>query len=482
MMSRRNPTQSALPAPSPVRRRGRGQRRSAAGPGRATGAPGGAELASFRLSHLGWTPVLVGFLVYIFAIITYRLPVGNVGMILGLTFLPFQKQRFRLPFFVAVFGAFLLWAVFGYTQTQHPEVVHQELITMGKVWLVALVAVNALRTRRHIQLYLILSVALFAMYPARGAIFNYVFYRETVMGRAVWNYIYSNPNDLAALTLLQIGVAVALLVTETNRLIRAGALASVVVLPTVVLMTQSRGALIALAVFAVLSLPVQRNKLRNTLLIGVLGVIVVVLAPGGVWQRARGLIYLRDTSHLERVDREGSAEQRFDIWKVAAHIIEDHPVSGVGLGAYPYEHQQYAASTAVPVLARGTRDTHSTLLNVTAETGIVGAALFLLILAAVILRAERARRWLRRSGSRDALALWFLEAGLIAYLTAGLFGSFAKLSHLYIYLALLTAFSMATERRAVGPRLRAGARRTPVPADPWVAALPAAADGAGPVG
>ena len=79
----------------------------------------------------------------------------------------------------------------------------------------------------------------------------------------------------------------------------------------------------------------------------------------------------------------------------------------------------------VPPAARGFRDTHSTYLNVAAETGIPGLILFLAMIAVVAAGAELTRR--RAAGTARARQLFALELGLLAFLMHGIFGSLAKL-------------------------------------------------------
>jgi O-antigen ligase len=409
------------------------------------------------IAAVEWTPVYVFFLVYIFSVITFRLPLGNVGMVLALLALPFQRERLRFPPLLMGMTAFLLWAFATSGGSQYGSIVGERLTDYGKLWLIALVAVNALRTRRQTQFLLLFALVCFALFPARGAIFNYLG-GHTVFGRAVWNHIYANPNDLAALALLQLAGAGALLVSDRRGWVRAGALTSVLVLSFLVLMTQSRGGLIALVLLAALALGAQRRRLRTLLFVLAAAGGLSLFAPAGVWERAAGLVHATDTSTLRQVDEEGSAEQRFLIWKVAAAIVADHPVSGVGLGAYPPAHEAYARDGGFPRHAGGKRDTHSTYLNVAAETGGVGLLIFLGMLGAVLVGAERARRRLRETDPAGAGRLWLLQAGLLAYLTAGVFGSFAHLSHLYLFLALVTAASLEARPRPPGPSRR---RATP---------------------
>ena len=119
----------------------------------------------------------------------------------------------------------------------------------------------------------------------------------------------------------------------------------------------------------------------------------------------------------------------------------------------------YAPRVGVPDAALGFRDTHSTYLNVAAETGIPGLLLFLATVGVVAVTSERTRRLAR--GSPRAQQLLALELGLLAFMLAGVFGSFAKLSFLYMQLAIMWSVTDITKRE-----LAAGVAqpmRSPVP-------------------
>jgi O-antigen ligase len=417
-----------------------------------------------------WTIAFVAFLGYIFAITTYRLPIGNLAMLVGLAGIAFQTDRFRFPQLLIWFGVFLLWCAIGYVRTPYPAPVWDKLIDLVKLWTVILVAVNALRSRGHIRFFSVFFLGCFALYPLRGAFFNYFFYGSTLFGRAIWNYVYSNPNDLAALAILQLAMVAALLSLERPGWVKRAAQVGVVLLPLLVLMTQSRGGFIALALFSICCIVGQWSQLRRVLdparrlrlVLTLLAVTVAVafFAPNGVWERVSGLQHLTTTGQLDQVDQEGSARQRFEIWRVANKIIRENPLTGIGVGAYPLAHAVYARGEEFDPTAAGTRDTHSTYLNVLAETGVPGGIAFFGVVLSVALGAERTRRQCKRRAPRLALPLFFLEIGLVAFLAAAVFDSFVSTSFLYIHLALLwataewTRHELLRQERGLPPRRR----------------------------
>jgi len=329
---------------------------------------------------------------------------------------------------------------------------------LSKVWLITLVAVNALSSGDRIRYFMVTYLGCFLIYPARGAFLNYYVVHQTVFGRAVWNYIYSNPNDLAALALLPLSLAAALLVTERRVWVRAVAWGGVVVLPLLILMTQSRGGILALSVVGVFALGGKLRRLRPLVLTAAAAVLIVTVTPASVWERMTGLSKAMDTHSLRDADPEGSAEARYDIWHVATRIIADHPWAGTGVGTYREVHAEYAPTVDLGSRAAlGSRDTHSTYLNVLAETGYPGLLLFLTVVLSTLYRAERTRKRCQRTMLASSQQLLYLELGLVGFCVAGFFGSFARLAFLYLDLALVWAVTEVTERAL--PTLSGGAVR-----------------------
>jgi len=380
-----------------------------------------------------WNLTYIGFLGYIFAITTYRFPIGDVSIVCALVGLLMQRDNVRIPGLLKGLGAFILWAMVGYALTPYPTMVYAKLQIVLKLWFIALVAANALRTREQIRFFLTFWLACFAFYPVRGAIFNYYIYHETVFGRAIWNYIFSNPNDLALYCILQLAMAFSLNAIEQKGPVRLGARLGMAVVPFLILITKSRGAFLGFAVFLMFVLYGHKRPFKAIGLALLVGGLVLAVAPKGVLDRVFALKQIEVTGDVAAADEEGSAEQRYEIWKVARSIIKEHPVAGVGLGAYPAAHQLNARRSQFKSTARGARDTHSTYLNVTAETGLVGLLIFVSSYVGLLLGVEKLRRRAKKLRPHTAQTLFFLEAGLLGFFTAATFGSAAHVSFLILH-------------------------------------------------
>ena len=393
-----------------------------------------------------WSLSFVGVLAYVYAAVTYGLPLVTVAMALAVVGLFMERNGITVPLFVIIFAGYVAWAGAGYTSSVDSAATYDQTVVLAKILLICFVIANVTRDGWRMRVFMVFFLACFAAYPTRGTLVNYFIAGYTVFGRALWNYIYSNANDLAALTFFPLSLAAAVALTEKSVWVKRAALAGVVVLPMIILLTQSRGALIGLVVVGLVFFVVHTKgrRVRSLLMAAAAAIVVIPFVPRSAWERFSLMKNLTSTESLLEADPEGSAEARYNIRRVAGTIIKENPIAGIGLGVYPRAHAMYAPRVGVPVSALGFRDTHSTYLNVAAETGIPGFVLFLAMILVVAVSCDGVRR--RAKGTPRAEQLLALELGLLGFMLAGIFGSFAKLSFLYIQLAVMWAVADITKR------------------------------------
>ena len=416
-----------------------------------------------------WTLTYVGFLGYIFAITTYRVPIGDVSIVVALLGLLTMKEPLRVPGLLKGLAVLMVWGTLGWALSDYPDLVYLRLNLMVKLWLIALVAANALRTRQQVRFFLVFWLACFALYPVRGAFFNYYVYGETLFGRALWNYIFSNPNDLAAYCILQLAMAFGLHAIEGKGPVRLATRVGLLLVPLLILLTKSRGAFLGFAAFLLFALWGQKRRGRAFGITLLIATAVLAIAPKNSLDRVFALRNIESTGSVAAADEEGSAEQRYEIWKVARLIIREHPVAGVGLGAYPMAHNLASRQPQFNPTAWGRRDTHSTYLNVAAETGLIGLVIFVVSYLAAFVSVESTRRKLKALRPHTAQILYAMEVGGIGFFVAAVFGSMAHVSFLVLHVVTMWSVAelMKGEVASAAAAKRAAAYRTmhgaPVP-------------------
>lgn len=384
------------------------------------------------------TVALFGLAIYLFCVHSFKLPIASVGIAIGLLGVLIHAKGLTFPTPFLFMTAFLVWCAFGLTITQFSSVVSDTLVDYLKILLIFFVAINACKSIAQLGVLAGLWVLMFGLFPARGTYFNFLSGIGT-FGRYGWNFSFANYNDLAAYTILALALSAFLLAGRFPRWVRIGALLSTGGLALMVVITQSRGAFIGLVLAFIFMLVRSRSRAR-LIRFGALAILAIVLAaPGAVWDRFSRMKYLFDTDTIGEAD--SSAEQRYVLLQIATAIAKDHLVTGVGLGAYSDAHGMYAEERQEWAMGRGNRDAHNMYVSLVAETGLPGLALFLGMLGAALLRALRTEKLLRSRMPLEAEQLRILRFGLIAYLIAAIFGSFHRVSFLYLYIAVLWSAS-----------------------------------------
>src|SRR5258708_4447111 len=69
------------------------------------------------------SPAYLGFCVYIFPIVTYRVPLGTASMVTAMMTLPLEKQSIKVPPLALMTFALIGWGFVGMTTTSYPEIV-----------------------------------------------------------------------------------------------------------------------------------------------------------------------------------------------------------------------------------------------------------------------------------------------------------------------------------------------------------------------
>ncbi len=212
-----------------------------------------------------------------------------------------------------------------------------------------------------------------------------------------------DPNDLAFFLLPAVALGPA--VRGTGRGRRAWDVATVLIAVAIV-GTLSRGALVGLAGMLVVGVLSGAVRLRVAT-----GLVAAVLV--GVLVAAATVPQLVSVSLQQKsVVADRNVSERLDLWTAAAQMTVDHPVLGLGPGAFALEHQDYTSS--LPDDVNHPLDVaHNTWLELSSELGLLGLAAFLALLGAAYAEARAA--WRRgRDPVAAAVGVSLVGAGLAA--------------------------------------------------------------------
>jgi O-antigen ligase len=317
----------------------------------------------------------------------------------------------------------------------------EQLSTSARMWLallgyVALTyawSINRPETETGVTALAILEASLVASAAFTGAIAVYQWWFDVLPEtRAAVNrfaLVGGDPNHTAAALLLPAGAALTMALDPTERRGRRALAAGAFALASgAVLLTASRGGLIALASLLVVIL-VRTTGLRRALAVLLPALVLMIALP------------------LPSDQRPVGATGRDSVWRIGAVSCDDGCWVGSGLGTFPDLHE--ATALARPELANLELryEAHNLWLGAVVELGVLGLVLVLVIIG---LAFESCLRSIDRLG--DAAF-----AGLLSVLVANIF--IMSLEFKYLWTVVLVATITAqTARTSSAPRTNGAGR------------------------
>jgi O-antigen ligase len=268
-----------------------------------------------------------------------------------------------------------------------------------------------------------------------------------------------DPNFFANVQLVAFPLVLVLAAAEKRFWLRWGLAFTALVTIASVLSTLSRGGLIALVLVLLIipfvparSLFASPKQKMAIVLILAAGLLVLFSRPGfrgEVVTRAQTIF----TGGAETGSTSGSG--RTELWRAARHSIDDHPLVGLGFGAFPAVSTDLLNSTPGVDLSKIAAhpkgiEVHSAYLGTAADLGLIGLALFISVLVATGLTLRRTAVLAREAGElfvgRVAAAL---VLSLVAWSISSIFIETETSRPLWIVVGLSLALAKLAERRAV---------------------------------
>lgn len=244
-----------------------------------------------------------------------------------------------------------------------------------------------------------------------------------------------SPNAAAAYFAMLLPPAAALVLTQRRSWLTWLATAALVAGAAGLIVTRSRGGLLATAVALAVVLIVlyaeralTARAARNVVL-GALVLVPLTLALFG-----------------SRLHADEAATSRFPLNTIALRMVADEPIVGVGPNHFALALPRYATAE----FAREWLYTvHNKYLLVASESGLLALAAFLAFLAVALRRARRAFR--RFDGLTATLALGFGAAlvGQLVHMGVDVFNARPNVQLLWIVVALVTCLAAAPARPGV---------------------------------
>jgi putative inorganic carbon (hco3(-)) transporter len=336
------------------------------------------------------------------------------------------------PLITVALGLFLGWAAVSGVWAEEPGAALGSVSRYALNAVLFLIVFTAVRTKRDLGLVLLGFAAGTAFAAGYGMV--------TTPNAEAPDRLYSgqlDPNELAAALVAGVATSFAMMLLYRDKpLLLVLGVGTATLCAAGVLLTASRGALIALSVMLLFAIVISGRWRVWVVIVGVLFASVAYVyfaayAPEAVRERIA-----EPASGQARVQ-----EGRTTIWQVAWRAFEDKPVIGVGTGNFATSSKHYVFEPgALPrsdEIVDAQQVAHNSYLEVLAELGVIGMALFATIVAFSIGSVLRASREFRIAGdSRMQLVALCLAIAMVGHLAADFFFSAQYSKQLWLLLGL----------------------------------------------
>lgn len=335
-------------------------------------------------------------------------------------------------------AATIAWLTFSLAWSEDPGRGLEDLWHWYVIALLFVVVLTTVTTTRALKLIVASFVAGAAISVAIGVFDGSLV--SSLHGEARFAGAAGDPNVLAAAILPATVLAAALLRDTRSSALRGLLLGAIVLLMAGLVATESRGGAIAAVAAIVAAFVLFRGRRREVAAVAALALGVAALTfvtSPGTWERVTS--YKNDN---------GRADLRTVAWRMGM----DEPVTGVGLNNFTVRSPDYVrepgALTYVGLIVDDPHLVHNTYLQLFAENGVVGLALFLGVVGGCLRAAKLAadRFGDRGEGALETLARAVM-VGTISVLAADFSLSAATDQRLWLLLALGPALLTVASRR-----------------------------------
>jgi len=209
---------------------------------------------------------------------------------------------------------------------------------------------------------IIAITALGGIGSALYAIFSHSFdgARLTLVGAGG---LATDPNQFATSFVLPIALTLAIGLSSRRLLLRVACFAGVALMMVGILMTASRGGLIALALLLLYFAFRSRHRLQ-IMSVGAVSLALTAFFPQ-VWGR-----FIHD-------EGAGSGSGRTFIWEVGWHAIKEHWLLGTGIGSFPETYDVNFLGVFQQQLQGWHRPSHNIVIGTWVELGVIGLVIVL---------------------------------------------------------------------------------------------------------
>lgn len=315
-----------------------------------------------------------------------------------------------------------------------------------KIIAIALFTTGQVDSKHRLRILLWTVCLCLGFYGVKGGLFGVLTGGSTIM-RGPGGMLLDN-NDFALALVMNVPLLFYLGHGETNFWLRRTADVGVGLTALTILLTHSRGAFLSLTVVALVI------AWRSGKLLQAFGTLVLLASAFFVFVPSH---VLERVATIFEGGQESSAAARLHSWSVAAQMIQDHPVLGVGLRNFQEWYPTYSGNSGFAFVA------HNSYLQIWAECGTIAFIVYLFLLLSVFPACRRMRQMSQRRPDLD----WagrnarLMEATMAGFMLGAVFLNRGHFDLVYHFLAMVSCALYATRVSFLqGPARVSGERQT----------------------
>jgi O-antigen ligase len=352
---------------------------------------GSLDLISLGGLRLNAADILVGFLALGW-LMSWVLPryMDSVG--------PRDREQGQLPIYLilamlALIGVMVLSLTVAINKTDSLK----EIFKWLEFIVLILLGAQYLRTRREIWtlvIFIIVAAISQAFYGYAQAVFG-LGPQSFVRGFNLRVYgTFDQPNPYAGYLNMSLVVALTITLLGRNWLTHITAGLASCLIGGAFYLTQSRGGQVALAAALVFIVLMGIKRIRVWMRIVIIGIFVLIegiaagIIPLYLFDQVNHFLGLTGISLTAPNPQDYSTAERLAHWIAGIDMYLTHPILGVGIGNYPDAYANYYVTIFVNSLGQA----HNYYINIAAETGTIGLAIYLFFVIAMLVAGGNAVR------------------------------------------------------------------------------------------
>jgi probable O-glycosylation ligase (exosortase A-associated) len=380
----------------------------------------------------------------------YTFPFAFIIAIVTLTSYAFSREPKRIPWTSEIFILLLFnaWIIFCNFFAFYPDLAWAIWDKVWKIQLMTLVTMMLITDRQRIH-WLVWVIALsLGYYGVKGGIFTIVHGGLYHVQGPEGTYIGGN-NEIALALVISIPLIRYLHLQATRNWERWGLAVAMVLSAVSAIGSQSRGALLAMAVMGAFLWLKSRKKIMTSIFMAVAIGITAMVMPQQWYDRM---------NTIQTYQEDDSAMGRINAWQTAYRVAKER-ITGGGLNMFqPPTFRRYAPDPD------NVHDVHSIYFEVLGEQGFIGLALYLLLGLLTWRRASRIIKQCKKNPENkwagDLASM--IQVSMVGYAVGGAFLGLAYFDLYYHLIAMVIILHTLLNKGSTVSEMMTNNKRLPV--------------------